>query len=133
MLMPYKVMNKHKIHFVKKFGNTSRITIHLVLHVLLSPWQVVGEWLMKRQISFVGAWLKLMHVLWVMDLWHTLRVMDPLETEKFILNSGWTSLNIYGNCKASCRNFLFYMLRSMSHRNLCECVSFIVIWFELCM
>ena len=59
--------------------------------------------------------------------------MDALETEKFILNSSWTSLNIYGNFKASRRNFLFYMLRSMSHRNLCECVSFIVIWFELCM
>ena len=39
----------------------------------------------------------------------------------------------YGNCKVSRRNFLFYMLRSMSHRNLCECVSFIVIWFELCL
>ena len=33
-----------------------------------------------------------------------------------------TLLNIYGNCKASRRNFLFCMLRSMSHRNLCECV-----------
>ena len=30
-----------------------------------------------------------------------------------------TLLNIYGNCKASRRNFLFCMLRSMSHRSLC--------------
>ena len=54
-----------------------------------------------------------------------------LEIEKFIFNSSRTLLNIYGNCKASRRNFFFYMLRSMSHRNLGKCVSFIVIWFEL--
>ena len=53
---------------------------------------------------------------------HTLRGMDALETKKFIFNSNRTLLNIYGNCKASHRNFLFCMLRSMSHRNLCECV-----------
>ena len=33
--------------------------------------------------------------------------MDALETEKFILNSSWTSLNIYDNCKGSHRNFFF--------------------------
>ncbi|KAL0004200.1 hypothetical protein SO802_011761, partial [Lithocarpus litseifolius] len=43
----------------------------------------------------------------VMDFWHTLRGMDALETEKFIFNSSRTSLNIYGNYKASRRNFLF--------------------------
>ena len=62
-----------------------------------------------------------------------LRGTDALKTEKFIFNSSWTLLNIYGNCKASRRNYLFCMLRSMSHRNLCKCVSFIVIWFESCM
>ena len=67
------------------------------------------------------------------EFYHTLRGMDALETEKFIFNSSRTSLNIYGNCKVSRRNFLFCMLRSMSHRNLCKCVGFIVIWFELCM
>ena len=36
MLMPYTVMNKHIIHFVKKFGNTSRNTIHPISHILLS-------------------------------------------------------------------------------------------------
>ena len=36
--------------------------------------------------------------------------LDTLETEKFILNSNWTSLNIYGNCKASRMNFLFIYL-----------------------
>ena len=58
----------------------------------------------------------------MMNFCHTLRGMDALETEKFIFNSNRTLLNIYGNCKASHRNFLFCMLRSMSHRNLCECV-----------
>ena len=37
VLMPYTVMSKYKIHFVKKFGNTSRSTILLVPHVLLFP------------------------------------------------------------------------------------------------
>ena len=63
----------------------------------------------------------------VMNFCHTLRGMDALEIEKFIFNSSRILLNIYGNCKASRRNFFFYMLRSMSHRNLCKCVSFIVI------
>ena len=86
-----------------------------------------------EQIGGVDILLCKCYVNKVMNLYHTLRGMDALDTEKFIFNSSWTSLNIYGNCKASRRNFLFCMLRSMSHRNLCECVSFIVIWFELCM
>ena len=36
-LMPYTVMSKHKIHFVKKFGNTSRSTILPVPRILLFP------------------------------------------------------------------------------------------------
>ena len=67
----------------------------------------------------------------VMNSCDTLRGMGALEIEKFIFNSSPTLFNIYGNCKVSRRNFLFYMLRSMSHRNLCKCVSFIVVWFEL--
>ncbi|XP_050257552.1 uncharacterized protein LOC126702767 [Quercus robur] len=43
-----------------------------------------------------------------LDFCHTLRGTDALETEKFIFNSSRTLLNIYGNCKASRRNFLFF-------------------------
>ena len=71
----------------------------------------------------------------LMDLWHTF--MSALETKKFSLNSNWTSLNIYGNCKVSRRNFFFLICWEawVIGTWVCELLIwvFIVIWYELCM
>jgi len=63
------------------------------------------------------------HVNKLMDLRHTFKIMNVLKTEIFILNSSQTSLNIYGNCKASRRNFFFFYVEKHESQEL-ECVSY---------